>query len=88
MCRSTTFLYNFLHLLRYQVINEKFLKKMNVKFSLTDSLCLEECQKQLRSIYETNSKVKIVPWDQSSAVHIDEIYTQLSWLMDERSPAE
>ena len=60
---------------------------MNVKFSLTDSLCLEECQKQLRSIYETNSKVKIVPWDQSSAVHIDEIYTQLSWLMDEKKPS-
>ncbi|CAH3184192.1 unnamed protein product, partial [Porites lobata] len=48
---------------------------------------LEECQKQLRSIYETNSKVKIVPWDQSSAVHIDEIYTQLSWLMDEKKPS-
>ncbi|CAH3180182.1 unnamed protein product, partial [Porites lobata] len=54
---------------------------------LPDSLCLEECQKQLRSIYETNSKVKIVPWDQSSAVHIDEIYTQLSWLIDEKKPS-
>ncbi|CAH3158749.1 unnamed protein product, partial [Porites evermanni] len=53
----------------------------------TDSRCLEECQKQLRSLYETNSKVKIVPWDQSSAVHIDEIYTQLSWLMDEKKPS-
>ncbi|CAH3184195.1 unnamed protein product, partial [Porites lobata] len=57
------------------------------KEELPDSLCLEECQKQLRSIYETNSKVKIVPWDQSSAVHIDEIYTQLSWLMDEKKPS-
>ncbi|XP_073255144.1 uncharacterized protein [Porites lutea] len=57
------------------------------KEELPDSLCLEECQKQLRSIYETNSKVKIVPWDQSSAVHIDEIYTQLSWLMDEKRPS-
>ena len=79
--------FNFPRLLRYQVINEQFFKKRNVKFSLTDSLCLEECQKQLRSIYETNSKVKIVPWDQSSAVHIDEIYTQLSWLMDEKKPS-
>ncbi|CAH3180200.1 unnamed protein product, partial [Porites lobata] len=52
------------------------------KEELPDSLCLKECQKQLRSIYETNSKVKIVPWDQSSAVHIDKVYTQLSWLMD------
>ncbi|CAH3158745.1 unnamed protein product, partial [Porites evermanni] len=57
------------------------------KEELPDSLCLKECQKQLRSIYETNSKVKIVPWDQSSAVHIDEIYTHLSWLMDEKKPS-
>ena len=63
------------------------LKKRNVKFSLTDSLCLEECQKQLRSIYEDNSTVKIVPWDQSSAVHIDKVYTQLSWLMDLKDPS-
>ena len=78
--------FNFPRLLRYQVINEQFCKKRNVKLSLTDSLCLEECQKQLRSLYETNSKVKIVPWDQSSAVRIDDIYTQLSWLMDEKKP--
>ncbi|CAH3180201.1 unnamed protein product [Porites lobata] len=57
------------------------------KEELPDSLSLEEYQKQLRSIYETNSKVKIVPWDESSAVHIDEIYTQLSWLMDEKKPS-
>ncbi|XP_073254776.1 uncharacterized protein [Porites lutea] len=57
------------------------------KEELPDSLCLKECQKQLRSIYETNSKVKIVPWDQSSAVHIDKVYTQLSWLMDEKDPS-
>ena len=71
----------------YQVIKEQFFKKRNVKFSLIDSLCLADCQKQLRSLYETKSKVKIVPWDQSSAVHIDEIYTQLSWLMDEKKPS-
>ena len=79
--------YNFPRLLRYQVINEQSFEKRNVKFSLTDSLCLEECQKQLRSIYETNSTVKIVPWDQSSAVHIDKVYTQLSWLMDLKDPS-
>ena len=79
--------FNFPRLSRYQVINEQFFKKRNLKFSLIDSLFLEDCQKQLRSIYETNSKVKIVPWDQSSAVHIDEIYTQLSWLMDEKKPS-
>ena len=79
--------FNSPRLLRCQVLNEQFFKKRNVKFSLTDCLCLEECQKQLRSIYGTNSTVKIVPWDQSSAVHIDKVYTQLSWLMDLKDPS-
>ena len=52
---------------------------------LTDAVCLEECQKQLRSLYETSSKVKIIPWDQNSAVDIDEIYTDLSWVKDDRT---
>jgi len=56
------------------------------KFLLTDAVCLEECQKQLRSLYETSSKVKIIPWDQNSAVDIDKIYTDLSWIMDDRTP--
>ena len=56
------------------------------KSLLTDAVCLEECQKQLRSLYETSSKVKIIPWDQNSAVHIDKIYTDLSWVMDDRTP--
>ena len=51
-----------------------------------DAVCLEECQKQLRSLYETSSKVKIIPWDQNSAVDIDEIYTDLSWVKDHRTP--
>ena len=33
------------------------------------------------------NKVKIVPWDQNSAVHIDKIFTQLSWLKVDRMPA-
>ena len=53
---------------------------------IIDSVCLEECQKQLRSLYETSSKVKIIPWDQNSAVDIDKIYTDLSWIMDDRTP--
>ena len=52
---------------------------------LTDALCLEECQKQLRSRYETSCKVKIIPWDPNSAVDIDEIYTDLSWVKDHRT---
>ena len=33
------------------------------------------------------SKVKIIPWDQSSAIHIDDIYTTLSWVRDYRKPS-
>ena len=33
------------------------------------------------------SKVKIIPWDESSAIHIDEIYTTLSWVRDDRKPS-
>ena len=38
-------------------------------------------------IYSTKNKVRIIPWDQSSAVDIDEIYTQLTWLKDHRKPS-
>ena len=33
------------------------------------------------------SKVKIIPWDQSSAIHIDHMYTTLSWVRDDRRPS-
>ena len=56
------------------------------KSLLTDSVCLKECQKQLRSLYETKNRVKIVPWEQTSAVDINKIYTDLSWVMDHRTP--
>ncbi|KAM7430171.1 hypothetical protein ABFA07_019064 [Porites harrisoni] len=54
--------------------------------TLPDSVCLKECQKKLRSLYQTKNRVKIVPWNQINAVHIDEIYTDLSWVMDHRTP--
>ena len=56
------------------------------KSLFSDSECLKECQKQLRSLYQTENRVKIVPWNQINAVHIDEIYTDLSWVMDHRTP--
>ena len=48
---------------------------------------LEECQRQICSIYNSKNKVKIIPWDQSNVVHIDDIYTQLSWFADDRKPS-
>ena len=49
---------------------------------------MEEYQKQLQSHYNTFSKVKIIPWKPASAIHIDEIYTQLSCVRDDRKPCE
>ena len=51
---------------------------------LTEPLNLEKCKQQLQSIYNSMNKVKIIPWDESSAIHIDEIYTTLSWVRDDR----
>ena len=48
---------------------------------------LEECQRQICSIYNSKNKVKIIPWDQGSGVHINDIYTQLSWFADDRKPS-
>ena len=48
---------------------------------------LEKCQEQLKSYYNTFSKVKIIPWDDSSSIQIDEIYTPLSWVRDHRKPS-
>ena len=69
---------------------DKLLKKrlgIDKKSLLTDAVCLKECQEQLRSLYKTSSKVKITPWNQNSAVDIDEIYTDLSWVKDRRTPS-
>ena len=33
------------------------------------------------------SQVKITPWDRDDTVDIDEVYTKLSWLRDERKPS-
>ena len=47
---------------------------------------LERCQKQVREIYKTKSKVKITPWDPDNTVDIDEIYIQISMLRDNKKP--
>ena len=36
--------------------------------------------------YNTMNQVKITPWDPDDTVDIDDIYTNLSWLKDERKP--
>ena len=54
---------------------------------ISEPFDLGECQNQLRSKYYTLSKVKNVPWDRSSVVDIDEIYTQLTWLKDDKKPS-
>ncbi|CAH3031378.1 unnamed protein product, partial [Pocillopora meandrina] len=58
----------------------------------SEPLNVEKCQEQLKSYYNksyynTFSKVKITPWDDSSSIQIDEIYTPLSWVRDHRKPS-
>ena len=48
---------------------------------------VEKCQEQLKSYYNTFSKVKITPWDDSSSIEINEIYTPLNWVRDHRKPS-
>ncbi|PFX15770.1 Protein NLRC5, partial [Stylophora pistillata] len=54
---------------------------------VAEPLNVEKCREQLRSHYDTFSKVKTVPWNDSSSIPIDEIYTPLSWVRDERTPS-
>ena len=48
---------------------------------------VEKCQEKLKSYYDTFSKVKIVPWDESSSIEINEIYIPLNWMRDHRKPS-
>ena len=43
----------------------------------SEPLNVETCQEELKSYYDTFSKVKIIPWDESSSIEINEIYTPL-----------
>ena len=52
----------------------------------SEPLNVEKCREKLKSCYDTFSKVKIVPWDESSSIKIDEIYTPLNWVRDHRKP--
>ena len=53
----------------------------------SEPLNVEKCQEKLKSYYDTFSKVKIVPWDESNFIKINEIYTPLSWVRDHKRPS-
>ena len=62
--------------------------KVHVSFLyFSEPLNVEKCQEKLKSYYDTFSKVKIVPWDESSSIEINEIYTPLNWMRDHRKPS-
>ena len=62
--------------------------KVHVSFLyFSEPLNVEKCQEMLKSYYDTFSKVKIVPWDESSCIEINEIYTPLNWVRDHRKPS-
>ena len=53
----------------------------------SEPLNVEKCQGKLESYYDTFSKVKIVPWNESFSIGINEIYTPLNWVRDHRKPS-
>ena len=53
----------------------------------SEPLNVEKCQEKLKSYYDTFSKVKIIPWNESSSIEIDKIYTPLNWVRDHRKPS-
>ena len=62
--------------------------KVHVSFLyFSEPLNVEKCQEKLKSYYDTFSKVKIIPWDESSSIEIDKIYTPLNWVRDHRKPS-
>ena len=62
--------------------------KVHVSFlNFSELLNVEKCQEKLKSYYDTFSKVKIVPWDESSSIEINKIYTPLNWVRDHRKPS-
>ena len=59
--------------------------KIHVCFlNFSGLLNVDKCRENLKSYYDTFSKVKIVPWDESSSIEINEIYTPLNWVRDHR----
>ncbi|XP_066019586.1 NLR family CARD domain-containing protein 4-like [Pocillopora verrucosa] len=54
---------------------------------LAGLLNVDKCRENLKSYYDTFSKVKIVPWDESSSIEINGIYTPLNWMRDHRKPS-
>ena len=62
--------------------------KIHVCFlNFSGLLNVDKCRENLKSYYDTFSKVKIVPWDESSSIEINGIYTPLNWMRDHRKPS-
>lgn len=87
MCSDTSILTDIESTIRIQTIHFHT-QNHHVGFIclLADPLDLQECQSQLRMRYNTMNQVKITPWDPDDTVDIDEVYTNLSWVKDERKP--
>ncbi|KAL9979062.1 hypothetical protein ACROYT_G016658 [Oculina patagonica] len=61
-------------------------KGIKVKGPASGQFHFNHCQAQLRRRYSTMSQVKITPWNPNDTVHINEVYTNLSWLRDDKTP--
>ena len=50
-------------------------------------LSIVEYRVRLEKLYNNLSQVNITPWDPDNTVHIDEIYTELFWVRNNRKPS-
>jgi len=74
---------------------KSILQKMDEKLDISmqpvahpvEDTTVEEFSGRLCALYNNLSQVKITPWDPDNTVHIDEIYTQLCWLRDDKRPS-
>lgn len=75
-------------MLAHQGIFKGIIINFNDPFYLpTDPIFVQECQRQLRSHYNTTmSQVRITPWEKDSIVNIEEVYTKLSWWRHVKRP--
>lgn len=69
------------------IFNGKIITFNDPFYLHTDPIFVQECQRQLRSHYNTTmSQVRITPWEKDSIVNIEEVYTKLSWWRHVKRP--
>ncbi|XP_078366988.1 uncharacterized protein LOC144651012 isoform X2 [Oculina patagonica] len=73
-----------------QLVNEvrsQRIKENNSAASPVNTFDVKACQKKLAEHYQRTAKVPTTVWSSAFQVDLDQIYTRLSWVKDEQTPA-